>query len=118
MKFDNMTIYCEPEYIIVTLYGTTEEKQRHAELLELIFSGKTEPAKLIEYHEEIICLTEQVKRRELTKMACNCGWCCEHFKECRIRKRLRNKGGAYCCGYCSGYNGCLSFFIKFKDKFK
>lgn len=116
MYFENIEFYSEPEYLIVGLYGTEEEKKRHAELLELIFNASTEPGKLIEYYEEMTRLTENVKRRELTRMNVRCGRCCDHYRGCAFRKRDKSREGDYCCSYCGSYESCLAFYRKFKDK--
>jgi len=73
MDYPEFTVFYEPDYIIVNMYGTEFERTRHNELLDLIFSGK--PGPLLEYHVELTHIIEEVKRREITKMLCHCGKC-------------------------------------------
>jgi len=107
------------EKMIAGLYGTDEEKRRVNELIDYLLVNPNN----VEKNVELAVITEEIQRREITRMDWMCSPACDRYMTCKIKWYRGERGmPQYCCSYCPNYQEgglkCLSLFQKFEREKK
>lgn len=107
------------EKMIAGLYGTDEEKRRVNELIDYLLVNPNN----VEKNVELAVITEEIQRREITRMDWMCSPECDRYATCKIKWYRGERGmPQYCCSYCPNYqeggHKCLSLFQKFEREKK